>query len=77
MPTVLLQNGFRFMINTDDHEPMHTHVFYQGRTVLIEFAEDVKIVRNRRMAIRDVERAKQVVEENKEFFQIKWSEIHG
>jgi hypothetical protein len=77
MPTVLLQNGFRFMINTDDHEPMHTHVFYQGRTVLIEFADDVEVVRNRRMTARDVERARQIVEENQAFFQIKWSEIHG
>jgi len=27
MPTILLINGFRFIIWPDDHEPPHVHVF--------------------------------------------------
>ncbi|MBA2494454.1 MAG: DUF4160 domain-containing protein [Acidobacteria bacterium] len=43
MPTILLKSGFRFIINTDDHEPMHVHVIHQGRSVLIEFENEVKV----------------------------------
>jgi uncharacterized protein (DUF1330 family) len=43
MPTILLKSGFRFIINTDDHERMHVHVIHQGRSVLIEFENEVKV----------------------------------
>ncbi|MGI8787505.1 MAG: DUF4160 domain-containing protein [Pyrinomonadaceae bacterium] len=39
MPTVLRQNGFDFKINTDDHEPMHVHIWKQGAIILINLGD--------------------------------------
>ena len=77
MPTILIQSGFRFMINTDDHEPMHVHVIYQGRSVLIEFENEVKVRRNRGISDRNIRRILRITEENQTYFQAKWREIYG
>ncbi len=77
MPTILIQSGFRFMINTDDHEPMHVHVIYQGRSILIEFENEVKVRRNRGISDRNIRRILRITEENQTYFQAKWREIYG
>ncbi|WP_317576164.1 DUF4160 domain-containing protein [Segatella copri] len=30
MPTIFIFFGFRFMFYSNDHEPIHVHVSYQG-----------------------------------------------
>ena len=77
MPTILIQSGFRFIINTDDHEPMHVHVIHQGRSVLVEFENDVRVRRNRGVSERNMRRIVHITEENQTFFQTKWREIYG
>lgn len=47
MPTILIKNGFRFVIYLNDHEPMHVHVIYQGSEAVIEIANDIKLRDNR------------------------------
>lgn len=76
MPTILLKSGFRFIINTDDHEPMHVHVIHQGRSVLIEFENEVKVRRNRGVSDRNISRMLRIVEENQSYFQQRWREIY-
>jgi hypothetical protein len=77
MPTVLRKNGFDFKINTEDHEPMHVHVWYQGRQVLINFEAEVSIRRNYGLNRNELRQALIIVEEHQSFLQTKWREIYG
>lgn len=76
MPTILVQSGFRFIINTDDYEPMHVHAIHQGRSVLIEFENEIKVRRNRGVSERNINRMLRIVEENQTEFQRRWREIY-
>ncbi len=77
MPTVLNESGFNFKINTHDHEPMHVHVWYQGRQVLINFEKDVSIRKNYRLNRNELQQALVIVKRHQPFLQAKWREIHG
>lgn len=79
MPTLLNQNGFRVMIYTDDHEPMHVHVFKQGE-IIVNLGDEntpVSIRKNYGMSRPDARRALILVGANQEFLQERWREIHG
>ncbi|MBA3694898.1 MAG: DUF4160 domain-containing protein, partial [Acidobacteria bacterium] len=55
----------------------HVHVIYQGRSVLIEFENEVKVRRNRGISDRNIRRILRITEENQTYFQAKWREIYG
>lgn len=76
MPTVLIQNGFRLMIYTRDHEPMHVHIEYQGNQAIIEFEPIVRIRSNYGLNRRELRQALAIVVENLEFLTEKWREIY-
>ena len=76
MPTVLIENGYRVMIYTRDHEPMHVHIEYQGRKAIIEFESSVTIRSNIGMNRRELRRAFQIVADNQELLAKKWREIY-
>jgi hypothetical protein len=77
MPTILVKSGFRFIINTaDDHEPMHVHAIHQGRSVLIEFENEVKVRRNRGVSERNISRMIRIIEANQSLFQERWRQIY-
>jgi len=76
MPTILIKSGFRFIINTDDHEPMHVHVIHQGRSVLIEFENEIRVRRNRGVSERNISRMLRIIEENQSHFQERWRAIY-
>ncbi|MCY7347993.1 MAG: DUF4160 domain-containing protein [Pyrinomonadaceae bacterium] len=69
MPTILIKSGFRFIINTDDHEPMHVHAIHEGRSVLIEFENEIKVRRNRGVSERNISRMIRIIEANQSHFQ--------
>ncbi|MBA2495147.1 MAG: DUF4160 domain-containing protein [Acidobacteria bacterium] len=77
MPTVLRKSGFSFKINIHDHEPMHVHVWKQGRQVLINFEDTVSMRKNYGMNQNEIRQAINIVVENQEFLQVKWREIYG
>jgi hypothetical protein len=35
MPTILCLEGFEFVINTNDHQPAHVHVYHGGESTII------------------------------------------
>lgn len=57
--------------------PMHVHVIHQGRSVLVEFENEVRVRRNRGVSERNISRIVQITEENQIYFQTKWREIYG
>lgn len=41
MPTVLLIFGMRFFFYPNDHEPIHIHVAYQGKSAKIALLPEI------------------------------------
>lgn len=77
MPTVLRKRGFNFKINIDDHPPAHVHVWHQGRTIVIEFADEVITRNNYGFNRRNAREALGIVGRNQTFFQAEWRRFHG
>ncbi|MGI8882915.1 MAG: DUF4160 domain-containing protein [Pyrinomonadaceae bacterium] len=80
MPTVLRINGFEFKVYTDDHEPMHVHVRYQGREAVIYLGsenERVALRENRGLNRPTVNRALRIAAEHQMFLIESWREIYG
>jgi hypothetical protein len=80
MPTVLRRNGFRFVINTDDREPAHVHVYKGGKVVLINLGGGgvkpyVRKVRRTRKS--DVKKALIIASEYQRYLLDQWEAIHG
>jgi hypothetical protein len=77
MGTVLQESGFHLKINTDDHEPMHVHIWHQGNLLIVNFETEVAVRNNYGFNRNEARRAVRIVEANQADFQIKWREIHG
>ena len=76
MPTVLRQGGFRLMIYTSDHEPMHVHFWYQGNEAVIRFETEIVLLEERGFDRQQIRRAIAIVRQNREFLIKKWREIY-
>ena len=63
------------MIYTDDHEPLHVHVFYGGGMVIISL-RDFNARKTKKMKISDVNRARRIVANHQKFLSGKWKEFH-
>ena len=46
MPTVLFIFGIRFFFYPNDHEPIHVHIQYQGKSAKIQVCPDIMLVEN-------------------------------
>ncbi|MCB0508945.1 MAG: DUF4160 domain-containing protein [Bacteroidetes bacterium] len=68
MPTILRYNGFRFCYFSNDHLPVHYHIFYQDGEIVIEIIDKVIEIREiRRMKINDVRKAIEIAQNNIDF----------
>ena len=76
MPTVLRQDGFEFVIYTNDHEPMHVHAYKDDGEAKIELSP-VAVVGVWEIKKADARKAKHIVAENQDYLIQKWREIHG
>lgn len=83
MPTVLRADGFRVVINTNDHEPMHVHVYHghgttEGVTIFIGHPTERPIVHEvKGMSDPDIARALAVVQRHQGWLITNWRLIHG
>jgi hypothetical protein len=76
MPTVWRQDGFEFVIYTNDHEPMHVHAYKGDGEAKIELSP-VALVAVWKMKKPDARQARRIVAENQDYLIQKWREIHG
>jgi hypothetical protein len=76
MGTVHQESGFSFKINTDDHEPMHVHVWHQGNILIVNFQAEIEIRNNYGFNRNEARRAVSIIEERQAFFQDEWRRIH-
>ncbi|WP_210387945.1 DUF4160 domain-containing protein [Ciceribacter sp. L1K22] len=65
----------RFVIYTADHEPPHAHVIGEGEA-RIDIVE-LKVITQGGMSDRDVRRAVDIIEENRQLFLDMWRKYHG
>lgn len=75
MVTVLKQHGMRFVIYTADHELAHAHVFGDGEA-RIDIV-NLSVITQGGMSDRDVRRAVDVIEANRQLFLDTWRKYHG
>lgn len=77
MPTLLILFGLRFYFYTRDHEPIHIHVKSSDGEVKFEIEEDLRLVYNNGLKLKDVKLAESILEENKENFIKEWKRVFG
>ncbi len=64
------------MIYTDDHEPMHVHVWYQGNETVLQIETAIHIRENNGMNRRQLRTAVRIAEENQVLLQNEWARIY-
>ena len=72
MPTLLLEDGFKFFFYANDHEPQHIHVERGGDFAKIELAT-LSVVSNY-MKPKDLKKALLIVKANQQHFVSVWNE---
>jgi hypothetical protein len=82
MSTVLQQNGFEFVIHTNEprFEPPHVHVIKADGEVKIRLGSDAEppeIVKIWRMRDKDATNALLIVAARQDYFLGAWRGIHG
>jgi hypothetical protein len=76
MSTVHREDGYRFVIWSNDHPPAHVHAIRGGGVAVIEIRSlAVRSVRGLRDA--EVVKAVRIVEANRNMLLRKWRKIHG
>lgn len=75
MVTILREHGMRFVIYTADHEPPHVHVYGDGEA-RVDIAS-LEVMTQGGMSDRDVRRAVDVIEANRDRFLDVWRKYHG
>lgn len=61
MPTVLLIFGIRFFFYPNDHEPIHVHVEYQGKSAKIQVYPEIVVIENKGLKSQTIKKAIEAV----------------
>ncbi len=81
MPIVWRQDGFKFQIYTNDHNPSHVHVKKAGGGEVVIYLgdEETKPVgrENRGMTFKDYVKALRIAAEQQKRLTESWRRIHG
>jgi len=72
MPTLLIQDGFKFFFYANEHLPKHIHVTKGDDYAKIEL-DNLSVVENYFKA-SDLRRVIEITKENKKYFLRKWDE---
>ncbi|GEM16783.1 MULTISPECIES: DUF4160 domain-containing protein [Gluconobacter] len=77
MPTLLRINGFRVVIYTADHEPMHVHVINAEGEAVIVIGRKARLIRSGGMKDKSIQNALEIVQDNAGMLAEAWETIHG
>lgn len=77
MPTLLILFGLRFYFYTRDHEPIHVHVESSDGEAKFEIENEVKLIYNKGLKLKDIRLAESILEENRENFINEWKKVFG
>jgi hypothetical protein len=72
MPTLLIQDGFKFFFYFNEHEPKHIHVMKGDGFAKVEL-KNLRVVKNF-MKPRELKKAIEIVAQHQKKFERKWDE---
>lgn len=74
MPTVFIQNGFRFFFYSNEHTPIHIHVRNSNGEAVFEIQENVILRESVGLKTQELNTAECLAEEHKKLIVQKWHE---
>jgi hypothetical protein len=74
MPKVFEKDGYRFFFYSNEHRPMHIHVRYGGGEAVFDVEHGVELRESLGLKVRELSRAQELAEENRELILEKWHE---
>jgi len=74
MPTVFNKDGFRFFFYSNDHQPIHIHVRYQGGEAVFDVESGVFLRESYGMKLKDLKKAEDLVASHEKLITEKWHE---
>ncbi|MFM2081499.1 MAG: hypothetical protein RL380_190 [Verrucomicrobiota bacterium] len=77
MPTILEQDGFKFLFYSNEHLPIHVHVRYGGGEAVFNVEEQVELRESHGLKLRELSKAQMLAEQNRQLIIQKWHEYLG
>ena len=77
MPLVFEIDGFKFSFYSNDHRPIHVHVRKAGGEAIFDVEDHVELRESYGFKVRDLARAEELAEENRNRIINKWYEHLG
>ena len=74
MPKIFEIDGFRFFFYSNEHDPIHVHVRYEGGEAVFEIIDVVELRDSHGIKLHDLRRAQEIAEKNKQLIIQKWNE---
>ncbi len=71
MPTIFIFFGFRFMFYSNDHDPVHVHIFKDGNEAKYNVTP-IGLIYNHGFKKQELALIESIVEENKEIIIERW-----
>ena len=74
MPIIFEQDGFKFLIYSNEHLPIHVHVRYGGGEAVFVMTEPVTLRESAGMKVKELSKAEELAESHREEILEKWDE---
>jgi hypothetical protein len=74
MPTVFEKDGYRFFFYSNDHRPVHVHVRYGNGEAVFNVEDEIALRESQGLKVKELTKAQQLAEENKQLIIQKWHE---
>ena len=77
MPKIFEQDGYRFFFYSNDHLPVHVHVRYGGGEAVFNVADAIELRESHGLRVKELSRAQELAELNRNLILQKWHEHLG
>ena len=77
MPTLLIIFGLRFYFYSREHKPIHIHVESSDGVAKFRLENEVALIENRGLKMKDIKLAESILEEKRENFISEWKVFFG
>lgn len=77
MPTILFIFGIRFFFYPNDHEPIHVHLEYQGKSAKIKVFPDIELIENNGLKAQTIKKAMDAVAFYQDDIIAEWHKVFG
>jgi len=77
MPVVFEQEGYRFFFYSNDHTPIHIHVQRGDGEAVFNVEGEIALRESQGLKVKELSRAQELAEQNKDTIIQKWHEHLG